>query len=137
MNAVQKAFVAAHRMVYQVSKGKVASKFGDAPMLLLTTTGNKTGQPRTHPLLYLQDGDALAVIASAGGQPSDPAWFRNLVANPAVTVQIGAEHTPMRARVASPEERERLWPKAVAAYKSYASYQTKTSREIPVVILEK
>ncbi len=105
-------------------------------MLLLTTTGRRSGRQRTQPLLYLEDGEDLAVIASAGGQPTHPSWFHNLIADPDVSVQIGANHTPMRARVASADERARIWPRAVAAYASYATYQTRTTREIPVVLLE-
>lgn len=136
MNGLQKAVVALHRAVYRASRGKLGGRYGEAPMLLLTTTGQRSGKARTQPLLYLREGDALAVIASAGGQPSHPAWFHNLLANPTVSVQIGAEHTAMRARVATPEERVVIWPKAVAAYASYGTYQARTTREIPVVLLE-
>jgi deazaflavin-dependent oxidoreductase (nitroreductase family) len=99
--------------------------------------GAKSGVKRTAPLLYIRDGDDVVIVASKGGFPKHPAWFHNLRANPDTTVQIGSERRPVRARVATPEERERLWPEAVAAYRDYARYQQRTDREIPLVILER
>ena len=90
-----------------------------APVLLLTTTGRRTGSRRTTPLLYLEDGPLLVVIASNGGAPFQPAWFLNLEANPQVEVQLGQEHRRLQARRATASERERLWPRAVALYKHY------------------
>jgi F420H(2)-dependent quinone reductase len=89
-----------------------------------------------YPLLYVEDGEALVIVASNGGSDKAPSWFSNLKADPAATVQVGAEHRNVHAHVASPAERERLWPKALAAYRTYEEYQSKTEREIPVVILE-
>ena len=106
-----------------------------APVLLLTTTGRKSGKARTQPLLYLTDGDALVVVASFGGSREHPAWFLNLEANPDVEVQVGPEARRTRARVATQEERARLWPRLVQMYRPYESYQRRTEREIPVVIL--
>ena len=110
---------------------------GKAPVLLLTTTGRKSGKSRTNPLLYLEDGDDLVVVASKGGAPEHPAWFLNLEAKPDVEVQVKREKRPVQARRATPEERERYWPKLTEMWEQYDSYQQKTSREIPVVILER
>jgi deazaflavin-dependent oxidoreductase (nitroreductase family) len=106
-------------------------------MLLLDHVGAKSGIKRTTPLAYVPDGKDVIVVASKGGHPTNPAWYHNLVANPDTTIQVGSELRPVHARVATPEERERLWPKAVSFYKPYASYQKKTSRQIPLVILER
>jgi deazaflavin-dependent oxidoreductase (nitroreductase family) len=124
-----------HREVYRRTGGKIGGKAGKAPMLLLTTTGRSSGQPRTTPLMCIPDGDRFLAIASYGGDDRDPQWFKNLQANPDASVQVGAETISVRATVATPEEKKDLWPKAVAAYKGYEGYQRKTSRDIPVVIL--
>ena len=87
-------------------------------------TGAKSGVKRTSPLMYHEDGDAIAVVASKAGQPTNPAWFHNLKANPDTTIQIGSEIREVRARVATDEERDRLWPKFVASYSGYDFYQT-------------
>jgi len=106
------------------------------PVLLLTTIGRKSGQPRTLPLLFIEEGDHIIIVASKGGLPSEPLWYKNLVANPECDVQIKRRKLKAKARTASPEEREALWPKLVAHYPDYASYATWTDRIIPVVILE-
>jgi F420H(2)-dependent quinone reductase len=106
-------------------------------MLLLDHVGAKSGVKRTSPLLYIKDGANVVIVASKGGYPKHPAWFHNVRANPDTTVQIGSERRPVRARVANAQERERLWPRAVAAYRDYARYQERTDREIPLVILER
>ena len=106
------------------------------PVLLLTTTGRKSGQPRTLPLLFIEEGDRIIIVASKGGLPSEPLWYKNLVANPECDVQIKRRKFKAKARTASPEEREALWPKLVAHYPDFASYATWTDRVIPVVILE-
>jgi F420H(2)-dependent quinone reductase len=105
-------------------------------MLLLDQVGAKSGQKRTSPLGYVQDGENLVLVASKGGNPKNPAWFHNLRANPDTTVQVGSERRAVRARVADEEERARLWPKAVETYGGYRGYQERTDREIPLVILE-
>jgi deazaflavin-dependent oxidoreductase (nitroreductase family) len=110
---------------------------GAAPLLLLTTTGARSGRPHVTPLMYLADGDRLAVIASKGGHPSDPDWYRNLVANPTVTVEVGSERFETEARVAEPEERDRLFALQAARYPFFAEYQQKVARRIPVVVLER
>jgi deazaflavin-dependent oxidoreductase (nitroreductase family) len=136
MSLGYRAVNAAHNTIYRLSGGKVGGRFGKAPVLLLTTRGRRSGKSRTTPLLYLEDGGDLAVVASKGGSPRHPAWFHNLRANSDVEVEVGRRRERRRARVATPEERERLWPQVVDLYGSYASYQDKTTREIPVVILE-
>jgi deazaflavin-dependent oxidoreductase (nitroreductase family) len=105
-------------------------------MLLLDHVGAKSGTKRTAPLLYFPDGDDVVVVASKGGFPKNPAWYYNLMANPDTEAQVGGERRRVHARVADPEERERLWPAAVKAYHGYADYQARSKgREIPLVIL--
>lgn len=126
-----------HVAIYRATGGRIGHKPpGGPPMLLLDHVGAKSGTKRTAPLIYITDGDDVAIVASKGGYPKHPAWFHNLRANPETTVQIGPEHRDVRARVATAAERERLWPRAVATYSSYADYQRKAEREIPIVILE-
>ncbi len=126
-----------HVRIYRLTGGRFVGRVGKAPILLLTTTGRRSGQPRTTPLLYLRDGDALAIVASFGGHPKHPVWYLNLTANPTVNVQVGGDRFAATARSVDAEERERLWPELVAMYPSYAGYQQKTTREIPIVLLER
>jgi deazaflavin-dependent oxidoreductase (nitroreductase family) len=134
---VLRRLMGAHTAVYRATRGLIGHRIpGAGPMLLLDHVGAKSGTRRTSPLLYLTDGDNLVVVASKGGFPRHPAWFHNLRANPDTTVQVGSERRDVHARVATAEERARLWPKAVATYGSYADYQRKAPREIPMVILE-
>jgi deazaflavin-dependent oxidoreductase (nitroreductase family) len=106
-------------------------------MLLLDHLGARSGKKRTSPLLYFKDGENLAIVASKGGFPKHPAWYHNLMANPDTEAQVGRERRKVHARVASPEERERLWPVALKEYRGYADYQARSKgREIPIVILE-
>jgi len=122
--------------LYRLSSGRLGGRMPQGqPILLLTTTGRKSGQPRTAPLLYLQEGDNIVLVASQGGLPHHPLWYRNLEANPDVEVEIGTKKKSMRARRATEEEKRLLWPKLVAMYKSYDAYQARTQRNIPVVIL--
>ncbi len=125
----------AHSCLYTRSGGRLGSKFRKAPVLLLTTTGRKSGKARTAPLLYLRDGERLVVVASYGGDDRAPAWFHNLVADPQVTVEIGRTKRTMSAALAEPADRERLWSRLVAMYGSYENYQKRTDREIPVIFL--
>ncbi|SHN47615.1 nitroreductase family deazaflavin-dependent oxidoreductase [Cryptosporangium aurantiacum] len=106
-------------------------------ILLLSTTGRKSGQQRTHALIYKPHGDAYLVVASKGGNDEPPTWFLNLEANPNVEVQIKGERFPARARVATPEEKPAMWASMVEAWPDYDEYQKKTDREIPVVVLER
>jgi len=124
-----------HRGLFRLSGGRIGGALGKMPVLLLTTTGRKSGQPRTWPLGYFRDGERTIIIASAGGEPTHPAWYLNLTANPRVTVQIGQETIPMAAATATGAERERLWTRLVADFPNFADYQKKTTRQIPVVIL--
>ena len=128
-------FTNAHTFFYRLSGGRMGGHMGKAPVLLLTTTGRKTGKPRTTPLLYLKDGDNLILVASYGGAPMHPIWWLNLQANPQAEVEIGSKKLPVTARQADAQERQRLWPLLVDMYPGYADYQKKTTREIPVVIL--
>lgn len=106
-------------------------------MLLLDHVGAKSGKRRTTPLAYLEHGDDHVIVASKGGHPRHPAWFHNLNANPDTTIQVGSRRIPVRARVASSEERAQLWPEVVELYGGYEDYQRRTEREIPLVILER
>jgi deazaflavin-dependent oxidoreductase (nitroreductase family) len=107
-----------------------------APALLLTTTGRKSGNKFVLPLFYGTDGDSYFVVASKGGAPQHPGWYRNILANPDVEVQVGTRKVKARARTATGEERLRLWEKALEFWPPYADYQLKTEREIPVVVLD-
>lgn len=121
---------------YRVTGGRLGGRFrGGAPVMLLTTIGRKTGRRLTTPLLYLRDGERVVTVASKGGMDRHPLWYRNLVANADVDVQIGAAVAPMRAHTASDDDKAQLWPKLVAMYPDYASYQARTTRNIPVVVL--
>ena len=122
--------------VYRLSGGRLGGRFGRAPILLLQHVGRRSGKARVTPLLYLADGDRLVIVASKGGTDRHPAWFHNLMANPATTVEVGRERRRVRARPATSEERERLWRRLVEMYPSYATYQSHTDRVIPVVVLE-
>lgn len=110
---------------------------GPNPLILLTTTGAKSGQPRTSPLAYSKDGDRIVVLASKGGAPTNPDWYRNLVANPVVTVELGAESFQARATVTQGAERERLFAEHVRQMPGFGDYQQKTTRQIPVIVLER
>ena len=122
---------------FRANEGRVGGNFEGAPLLLLHTTGAKSGQERVSPMMY-QDlgGGPVAVFASKAGAPDNPDWFHNVVANPDVTAEIGTETRPFRARTATGDERERIWTKQKADYPGFADYETKTDREIPVVILD-
>ena len=129
-----------HVAVYRRSGGTLGGHLPGwpaAPILLLEHVGAKSGAKRTSPLMYHEEGDVVAVVASKAGQPKNPAWFHNLRANPDAAIQIGSEVRAVRARVASHEERERLWPKFEAFYPGYEFFQRHAEgRKIPIVILE-
>ena len=131
-----KAMNALHRIVLRVSFGRLGwSAFG-MPVLELTTTGRKSGEPRKVMLTSpLQLGDTLAIVASRGGDDRHPAWFLNLRDHPAVTVTMNGKSRPMQARIATPEEKAELWPRLTTDHKNYAGYQSKTQRDIPLVLL--
>jgi F420H(2)-dependent quinone reductase len=129
--------VKGHVLAYRATGGLVGHRVpGAPPMLLLDHVGAKSGKHRTTPLAYLGDGEDLVLVASKGGSPRHPAWFHNLRAYPDTTAQVGSERRAVRARVATAEERARLWPKVVEMYGGYRHYQRRTEREIPLVILE-
>ncbi|MBV9170793.1 MAG: nitroreductase family deazaflavin-dependent oxidoreductase [Chloroflexi bacterium] len=111
--------------------------FKGAPILLLTTTGARSGKTRVNPLAYTRDGDDYVIIASKGGAPSHPDWYRNVVAHPRVTVEVGTERFSAQARVAEGEERNRLYDAQAKVMPGFAEYQQKTSRQIPVVVLHR
>jgi deazaflavin-dependent oxidoreductase (nitroreductase family) len=133
-----KAVNALHRAVVKISGGRLGWRAAGMPALALTTTGRKSGQPRTVMLTSpVQEGDAVVIVASRGGDANHPAWFLNLREHPDVQVAFaGKPPRPMRARVATAGERAALWPRVIAAYKGYGNYQKKTDREIPLVLLE-
>ena len=134
---VLRRLMGVHAHVYRITGGAIGHRFpGAPPMLLLDHVGARTATKRTTPLVYVDDAPNLVIVASKGGHPRHPAWYHNLRANPDTTVQVGADRRAVRARVATPEERERLWPKAIATYSGYRGYQERTQREIPLVILE-
>jgi deazaflavin-dependent oxidoreductase (nitroreductase family) len=136
---VTRRLMGLHTFLYKHSGGRIGRRIPGvgAPMLLLDHVGAKSGTKRTSPLLYVDAGDDVAIIASKGGFPKHPAWFHNLKANPETTIQIGTERRPVRARVATGEERDELWEKAATAYGGYEGYQARTDRKIPVVVLER
>jgi len=127
-----------HRALQKLSAGRIGWKVGSMPVVELTTTGRRSGRPRTVLLFApVRHGEAYVVVASRGGDDHHPAWFLNLRDNPEVQAKIrGGPLRPMRARIASAEERASLWPSVVAAFRGYGNYQTKTDREIPLVFLE-
>jgi deazaflavin-dependent oxidoreductase (nitroreductase family) len=121
---------------FRANEGKVGGPFEGAPVLLLTTTGAKSGQQRTTPVMYLPDGERMVVFASKGGAPSNPAWYHNLLAHPSAKVEVGSDAVDVNAVVTSGEERERLFRDQAERYPQFADYAQKTTREIPVVALE-
>ena len=125
-----------HRGLYRASGGKIAGRIGQLNVLLLTTTGRRSGRSHTVPLLYAPANGSYAVVASMGGAARDPAWCLNLRAHRLATVEVGRDRVEVRAREVEGEERERLWRAMVAGYSGYDRYQAKTARRIPVVLLE-
>jgi deazaflavin-dependent oxidoreductase (nitroreductase family) len=122
--------------LYEATDGKEGDTLEGKPVVILTTKGRKSGGVRKSPLMRVEHDGRYVVVASMGGAPQNPVWYLNLLADPRVTLQDGAQVMDLRARTALPGERELWWPRAVEAWPAYAEYQTKTDREIPVVILE-
>jgi F420H(2)-dependent quinone reductase len=122
--------------IYRLSGGRVGAKVGRAPVLLLTTTGRKSGQPRTAPVVYLRDGEKLVVINTNAGAHRIPAWSLNLKANPDAEVEVGRKRQAVRARIAEGEERAELWDKHIEQYAGFDDYKAKLTREISVIVLE-
>jgi deazaflavin-dependent oxidoreductase (nitroreductase family) len=134
---VLRRLMGGHTAVYRATRGVIGHKVpGAPPFLLLEHVGAKSGAKRTSPLVYGRDGDDIILVASKGGNPKNPAWYHNLRANPDVTVQIGSKRIPVRARVASADERDRLWRLMVGVYGGYEDYRKRTDREIPLIVLE-
>jgi F420H(2)-dependent quinone reductase len=134
--ATSRAFYALHRAVYRASGGRVMTRAMGSPVVLLTTTGRRSGRAHTVPLLGFPEGNAVVLVASNAGKDRHPAWFHNLEGNPKAEVQLGRERRRVRARAATPAERERLWPRLVGYYRGYDIYRQRTERAIPLVILE-
>lgn len=126
-----------HVRVYQETNGERGYHWRGADVLLLTTQGRKSGEPRTLPLIHRTDNGRWILIASKGGWPANPLWFENLVANPDATIQVKGEIVPVHAETASGEERERLWSLMTEVWPAYDEYQERTTREIPVVVLSR
>jgi len=122
---------------FRAKDGKVTGVFAGAPVLLLTTTGARSGRKHTTPLVYQQDGDRIVVFGSRGGAPTHPAWYRNLVANPIVTVELPGETFEAKAGTIEGPERERIWSAQKEIMPAFAEYEAKTDRQIPVVVLER
>ncbi|OBI51830.1 hypothetical protein A5707_13185 [Mycobacterium kyorinense] len=131
-----KYFARAHIWVYRRTNGRLGAKLLWFPAALLTTTGRKSGAPRTTPTLYLRDGDRVIVPASFGGRAENPTWYLNLQTNPMVEVQIRAERLQLAARDATDEERDRYWPPLTRIYPPYRGYRDATDRVIPLVVCE-
>ncbi len=136
MDAVMKPMSQLNTWLYRLSGGRVWGRWlRGAPILLLTTIGRKSGEPRVAPLLYLRDGEKVLIVASKGGMSKHPLWYWNLEANPDVEIEIGRERTKMLARRASDPEKAALWPRLIEMYRDYDDYQARTERNIPVIIL--
>lgn len=132
---LQKLATKSHVSLLRATNGRLGGRMFGSPVLVLATTGRKSGKKRETPLLYLKDGDDLVLVASNGGTAAHPAWFLNLMAKPEAEVHLGGRTHPVRAEEAVGEEKRRLWERLVEMYPSYTDYQGKTDREIPVVVL--
>ena len=135
MSRLIRAFTDTHVALIRLTRGKLGARMGRTKICVLTTTGIKSGVERHSPLAWFPHDAGLVVIASAGGSDHHPAWYRNLVANPLVSVEIDGVNLPMAARTASDAEKAKIWPGIVATAKNFEGYQARTSRNIPVVIL--
>lgn len=124
-----------HIKAYQETDGETGYLWSGVPTLLLTATGRRTGEPRTCALIFARDGDDYLVVASMGGMPTHPQWYLNLTANPQAEIQVKAEHLPVVARTATADEKPRLWKIVSDQWPNYDVYQSRTDREIPVVVL--
>jgi deazaflavin-dependent oxidoreductase (nitroreductase family) len=122
---------------FRANSGRLGGRSSDAPLLLLTTTGAKSGRPYTTPVMYLQDGERLAIFATKAGAPTHPDWYHNLVAHPIVTVEVGPDTYKVRATIADDAERDRLYAIQAERVPIFAEYEQRTTRRIPVVLLER
>jgi deazaflavin-dependent oxidoreductase (nitroreductase family) len=132
-----KGMSSVNRFWFRATGGRIGGKIGGVPILLLTTTGRRSGASRTAPLMYLEDAGRFVVVASNAGDDRHPAWWLNLRKTPQAEVEIGTRRLRVRGRQASTDEHAKLWPKLVALYSAYDVYRTRTRREIPVVVLER
>jgi deazaflavin-dependent oxidoreductase (nitroreductase family) len=130
-------FGSEHVRVYRETNGERGYTWRGATILLLTTTGRRSGEERTTPLIYRSDGDRFVVVGSKGGWKANPIWYENLVANPDATIEVKGEMIPVRASAAEGEERARLWSLMTEVWPDYDSYQLRTERQIPVVVLSR
>lgn len=130
-------WVAEHTRRYVESGGKDGQDWNGVPTLVLTTRGRRSGQLRRNALIYGRDGDSIVIVASRGGDDHHPLWYLNLVEEPSVTLQVGPDVFPARARTADADEKARLWPAMASIWPAYNDYQAKTDRDIPVVILDR
>ena len=132
---IGKGMTGTHAAIYRASGGKLAGRMFNSPVLLLATTGRKTGRERTTPLLYLEDDENLVIVASVGGAPRHPDWYWNVKANPEARVQMQERTLRVRTQEAEGEEKRQLWRRVVEMYPPYEDYQRRTEREIPVFVL--
>ena len=130
-------FTQAHVRAYRLTGGRIGRTFRGSPVMLVDHVGRKSGKRHTSPLIYARDGDDLLIVASFGGARKHPLWWLNLREQPETTVQVGSEKRAVRAREATPDEKQRLWPVCVDVYAPYEEYQRKTERDIPVIVLER
>ena len=136
MQLIAKAVLWLHVSLYRLTNGRIGGRFiAGSPILLLTTTGRKTGKRRTRPLAYVRDGERYVLCASNGGSRQHPVWYHNLSATGGAEIQVGPEHLAVSASTADAAERRRLFPRFVEMYKGYGAYEDKTSRQIPLVLL--
>jgi deazaflavin-dependent oxidoreductase (nitroreductase family) len=136
MKFMMRLFLAVHVGLYRLTGGRIGARFLGADVLILTTVGRRSGTRRSVPLMYLRDEGHYVVVASNGGAPAHPGWFHNATAAGEATIEVGNRRMRARARQATEAERTALWPRMVAIYRGYAEYQAKTSRQIPLVILD-
>jgi F420H(2)-dependent quinone reductase len=136
MQLLAKAILWLHVSLYRLTNGRIGGRFvAGSPILLLTTTGRRTGKRRTRPLAYVRDDDRYVLCASNGGSPAHPGWYHNLAAIGRAEIQVGPDHLTIGTRTADPAERRRLFPRFVQMYQGYGAYEDKTSRQIPLVLL--
>jgi deazaflavin-dependent oxidoreductase (nitroreductase family) len=136
MKIFMQMWMAVHVFLYRLTGGKVLGKMGSTDVLLLDTVGRKSGKQRTTPVMFFRDDGAYVITASAGGAPSNPGWYYNLRAHPQTTIQVMDQHINVTASEAGPGERERLWAKLVSLNPQFKSYETKTTRKIPMLLLK-
>jgi len=135
-NPILKLFAALNASVYRMTGGRIMGKMGASDICVVRMQGARSGRWRDVPLMYVPNGDGVILVASLGGAPKNPMWYYNLVAHPDIEVQVKENTLRLRARLASSEEKAQVWPRCVAAYPSYETYQKRTTRDIPVFICE-